>query len=52
VILSSDNKSRVFDFIQSDFPLLTATDTLNFAKTHIGFVVAVPGKNATQSIVV
>lgn len=52
IILSSDNKPRLFDFIESDFPLLTATDTLNFAETPVGFVVADIGKNLTPAIIV
>ncbi len=40
VILSTDKLPREFDFIQSDFPFLTATDTLNMNKTPLGFVVA------------
>jgi hypothetical protein len=40
VILSTDKLPREFDFIQSDFPFLTATDTLNMNKAPLGFVVA------------
>lgn len=52
VVLSTDHKPRVFDFIQSDFPLLTATDTLHFEKTPVGFVVTDFGKNLTPTIIV
>jgi len=52
VVLSSEKKSREFNFIQSDFPILTATDTLNFDKTPVGFVVTGLGKNLTPSIIV
>jgi hypothetical protein len=52
VILSSDKKSKEFNFIQSDFPFLTATDTVDFEKTVIGFVVADIGKNKTPTIIV
>ena len=52
VVLSSDKKSREFNFIQSDFPRLTATDTLNIEKTVLGFVVADLGKELTPTIIV
>jgi hypothetical protein len=52
VVLSTDHKPRKFDFIQSDFPLLTATDTLTFDKTAFGFVVTEFGKNLTPTIIV
>ena len=52
VVLSKDHKAREFDFIQSDFPLLTATDTLNFDKTPVGFVVTDFGKNLIPTIIV
>ena len=52
VVLSTDHKVRELDFIQTDFPLLTATDTLNFEKTPLGFVVTDFGKNLTPTIIV
>jgi hypothetical protein len=52
VILSTDKKSREFNFIQTDFPFLTATDTVNIEKTVNGFVVADIGENKTPIIVV
>ena len=52
VVLSTDHKGREFDFIQTDFPLLTATDTLNFKKTPLGFVVTDFGKNLKPTIIV
>ncbi|MCW3073926.1 MAG: hypothetical protein JWP69_995 [Flaviaesturariibacter sp.] len=52
VVLSTDHKPREFDFIQSDLPSLTATDTLNFDKTSLGFVVTDFGKNLTPTIIV
>jgi hypothetical protein len=52
VILSTDHKPREFDFIQSDFPMLTAIDTFNFDKTPVGFVVTDFGKNLTPTIIV
>jgi hypothetical protein len=52
VVLSKDEKPREFSFIQSDFPLLVATDTLNFDKTPLGFVVTAFGKNLTPTIIV
>ncbi|MFZ4413929.1 MAG: hypothetical protein ACOYOV_12665 [Bacteroidales bacterium] len=51
VVLSSDKKSRVFNFIQSDIPFLTATDTLNIDKTVFGFVVADLGKDLKPTII-
>lgn len=52
VILSTDNKSREYNFIELDSPILTATDTLNFTKTPVGFVVSEYGKNLTPSIII
>ena len=52
VVLSSDKKSREFNFIQSDFPFLTSTDTLNIEKKLSGFVVANLGKDLTPTIIV
>lgn len=52
VVLSTDHKPREFNFIQSDFPMLTATDTLNFDKTPVGFVVTDFDKNSTPTIIV
>ena len=52
VVLSTDHKPREFEFIESDFPLLTATDTLNFDKTPVGFVVTDFYKNSTTTIIV
>ena len=52
IVLSTDHKPRKFDFIQSDFPLLTATDTSNFDKTPLGFVVTDLGKQLTPTIIV
>ena len=52
VVLSSNNQPHEFNFIESDFPMLTATDTLNFHKTPIGFVVANLGKSLNPSIIV
>lgn len=52
VVLSTDHKPREFDFIQSDFPLLTATDTLNFGKKPLGFVVTDFNINSTPTIIV
>jgi len=52
VVLSTDHKPREFDFIRSDFPLLTMTDTLNFDKTLVGFVVTDFNKNSTPTIIV
>jgi hypothetical protein len=52
VVLSTDKKSREFNFIQSDLPFLTATDTLNIEKTILGFVVADLGKYLTPTIIV
>lgn len=52
VVLSTDHKSREFGFIQSDFPFLTATDTLNFDKIPFGFVVTDFGKGLTPTIIV
>lgn len=52
LILSSDGKQRDFKYIESDIPVLTATDTLNFNKTSIGFIVASMPNNATPVIIV
>jgi hypothetical protein len=52
VVLSTDKKPRRFDFIQSDLPFLTATDTLNFDKTPVGFVVTNFGENLVPTIIV
>lgn len=52
IVLSTDHNSREFEFIQSDFPLLTATDTINFDKLSIGFVVTNFNTNLTPSIIV
>ncbi|MBK7212762.1 MAG: hypothetical protein IPH88_05600 [Bacteroidales bacterium] len=52
VVLSTDHKPREFDFIQTDFPLLTAIDTLDFGKSPIGFVIANFGKNLTPTIII
>jgi hypothetical protein len=52
VILSSDKKSREFNFIQSDVPFLAATDTSNIEKIGWGFIVADMGKNQTPTIIV
>ncbi|UPQ79339.1 hypothetical protein M0M57_00525 [Flavobacterium azooxidireducens] len=52
VILSSDKKTREFNFVQLDFPILTATDTLDIEKTPIGFIVADLGQNLTTTIIV
>ncbi len=39
VILSSDKNVRNINFIQTDFPFLNSTDTLNSEKTNVGFKV-------------
>ena len=52
VVLSTDKKSREFNFIQSDFPYLTATDTIDIEKTVNGFVVADIEENRTPTIIV
>jgi rRNA processing protein Gar1 len=52
VILSTDKISREFNFIQSDFPFLTANDIVDIEKKVIGFVVAVIGENKTPTIIV
>jgi hypothetical protein len=52
VILSSDKISREFNFIQSDFPFLTATDTLSMNKTIAGFVVTNLGKDLIPNIII
>lgn len=52
VILSSDKKTREFNFVQLDFPFLIGTDTLKIEKTVSGFVVANVGKDLTPTIIV
>lgn len=52
VILSSDKKTREFNFVQSDFPILIGTDTLKIEKTVSSFVVANLGKDLTPTIIV
>lgn len=52
VVLSTDNKPRDFNFIQTDFPVLTSTDTLNFTKAPAGFVVAGIGKHQANCLIV
>ena len=52
VVLSTDKKSRELEFILSDFPFLTATDTFNIEKTLFGFAVADLGKDLTPTIIV
>jgi hypothetical protein len=52
VIFSSDKKVRDIKFIQSDFPLLKATDSLNSEKKPHGFTVKNLGKELTSSIIV
>ncbi len=52
IVLSSDKKVRNLNFIQSDFPLLTATDTLNSVKSSVGFAINKLGKELTPSIIV
>ncbi len=52
VVLSKDKKSREFNFIQSDFPFLTSTDTINIEKTILGFSVTDLGKDLTPTIIV
>ena len=52
VILSSDKKSREFNFIQSDFPFFAASDSSNIDTTFWGFVVADMGKNQMPTIIV
>lgn len=52
VALSSDHKPREFEFIQTDFPMLTATDTLNFDKSQVGFVVTDFDKSSIPTIIV
>jgi hypothetical protein len=52
VILSTDKKTREFNFVQSDFPILIGTDTLKIEKTGSGFVVANLGKELTPTIIV
>jgi hypothetical protein len=50
VVLSTDHKPRQFDFIQTDFPLLVATDTLDFKKRSSGFLVAESGESFIPTI--
>ncbi|HRZ41277.1 MAG TPA: hypothetical protein P5228_01080 [Bacteroidales bacterium] len=52
VILSSDAVVRDMHLAESDFPVLTATDTIDFDRTSAGFVVAAPGFDANPSIIV
>jgi hypothetical protein len=52
VVLSSNKKTQSFPFIQSDFPMLTATDTSLFDRTPAGFVVAAYGPNRAPAIIV
>lgn len=52
VVLSADHITREFDFIQTDFPYLTATDTVDIQKMAYGFIVADIGENQTPSIIV
>ncbi len=52
VILSSDKRERNLTFIETDFPLLAATDTLNFDPASPGFAVAEAGKDAITEIFV
>jgi hypothetical protein len=52
VVLSSDDKPREFSFLQSDFPMLTGMDSLNFDKTLWGFVVTDFGKGQLPTIIV
>jgi len=52
VVLSIDSKPREFNFVESDFPELTAIDTLNFNKAPVGFVVTDLGKNKIPAIIV
>jgi hypothetical protein len=52
VVLSTDKESREFRFIESDYPILVTTDTLNIDKLVLGFIVSDVGKNATPSIIV
>jgi len=52
VILSSDKKVRNINFIQTDYPLLTKTDTLNSEKSIFGFDVMNTGIELTPTIIV
>jgi hypothetical protein len=52
VILSSDKKVRDLNFIQSDFPLLRKTYTLNSEKTIVGFTVKNLGNESTPTIII
>jgi hypothetical protein len=52
VVLSTDKKSRELSFILSDFPFLTATDTLSLEKTIFGFSVTNLGEDITPTIIV
>jgi hypothetical protein len=55
-----DNNSQIhnysgnweFKFAESDFPIMTATDTTNFNQMPLGFVVTHLGKNRTPSIII
>ena len=50
VVLSTDKKPREFTFIETDYPILTATDTLNYKKDVHGFIVTNLGENLTPTI--
>lgn len=52
VILSSDKRERNLTFIETDFPLLAATDSLNLDPASPGFAVAEAGKDAITKIFV
>jgi hypothetical protein len=52
VVLSSDHTAREFSNIQSDYPLLTSTDTSDLNNTPFGFVVANFGTNLIPTIIV
>lgn len=52
VVLSSGRVSGEIKFVETDFPLLTATDTSNFNKVQSGFVVARLGKSQSPALIV
>jgi len=52
VVLSSDKKARDINFIQSDFPMLSATYRLNSEKKSGGFEVMKLGIELTPTIIV
>ena len=52
VVLSTDKKPREFTFIETDYPILTATDTLNYKKDMHGFIVTNFGENLTPTIII